>query len=236
MRRARFGPFGVASLGVASLVGLAATGGCGRFAGEDPADAGAEASLVDGATVDGAPPGVDGSPGDAGSHDADGDAGTKKLVVFVTVSSYSDVTTSAAADVKCAAEAAGRLPGKFVAWFPETGIPREPAVTRLVDSMGKPVDGPWFRPDGARVAASREALTLTAAVPLENPISINAAGTLATGNAWTGMRADGGIGTLCPDSNPTKGLVSATGPDWTETSVFTATCGSSFGLYCFQVE
>lgn len=220
---------------VLAIAAIAATGACGRFASEETADAAADAPPgVDGATDDASPPGVDSGTGDAGADAAD--AAPAKLVVFVTVSSYSDVTTSAAADVKCAAEAAGRLPGKFVAWYPGTEVPALPALERLVDSGGKPVDGPWFRPDGARVAASRDALTNTAATPLEHPISINAAGGAATGNAWTGTRADGGVGTLCPGTNPTKGLVSAVGPGWTETDAFVAACGNSFGLYCFQVE
>lgn len=37
------------------------------------------------------------------------------------------------------------------------------------------------------------------------------------GSVWTGTRADGGTGK-------------------TDCSVYTATCGSSLALYCFQVE
>lgn len=129
----------------------------------------------------------------------------------------------------------GPAPRRLRGVVPET-VPATAAVDRLVDSHGVPVDGPWFRPDGQRVAASREALTSTAVKPLENPIAINAAGGPATGSVWTGVLADGGTGALCPGLNPTKGLASAVGPGWTDFQGFTASCGSSLALYCFQVE
>ena len=221
-----------------SVAMMAATEACSSFGSGDVADASVPDSSVEGGGDALVPPSVDAASandsGDAGDHDRDAASG--RLVVFVTVSTFSDVTTAAAADTKCRGEAAGRLPGTFVAWFPEATLPATSAVDRLVTSKGVTVDGPWVRPDGKRVAASRAALTGTALKPLENPISIDAAGAAATGSVWTGTLADGGTGTVCPGLNPTKGSVTAVGAGWTDFSAFTATCGSSLALYCFQVE
>src|SRR5690606_1839041 len=70
--------------------------------------------------------------------------------VFVTGVGYADITTAASADAKCQAEAAGRLAGTFIAWFPDGTVP---AASRFV-AGGVEVEGPWFRGDKKRVAAS----------------------------------------------------------------------------------
>jgi hypothetical protein len=197
-------------------------------AGEDAA---ARDGAADAASSDAEPPAehdanvLDASlPLDAGGH----------LVAFVTLSGYADVTTTAAADAKCAAEAAGRLPGRFVAWASEPGAP---APSRLVDRQGKPVDGPWFRLDGARVVATRAALSNTASKPLESAISVNPVNGVTAGAVWTGTLADGGVGKLCgAAAQPTTGIASMTGPGWTEQTSFAATCGASLLVYCFQVD
>jgi hypothetical protein len=224
-------------LAIAVALVVAATGACNSFSDATP-----DGGMPPGPSVDGgadapsAPPSDGGLESDAADSGADAtDAAKPRLVVFITVSSFSDVTTAASADTKCKGEATGRVPGTFVAWYPSSS-PKTAAADRLVDSMNHPVDGPWFRLDGLRVAASRAALTNTALTPLENAITINAAGAPASGSVWTGTFADGGAGIVCPGINPTKGLSAAIGPEWTNTQAFTATCGSSLALYCFQVE
>ncbi len=218
------------------VAGAFVLGACGTFS-ESPAadDAGAtDAGGADGAAIDApadAPSAADGAAADAGVD------GGRNLIVFVTGSSYANVKSVAEADTRCNAEAEGRLPGKFVAWFSDTSVvPQTPAAERLITSKNVPVDGPWYRVDGKRVVASRAALSETATTPLENPIDVSASGTHRTGSAWTATYADGGVGQLCSEANPTKGLVTATDTRWTEQADFTATCPSALSLYCFQVE
>ncbi len=138
------------------------------------------------------------------------------------------------ADVKCQAEASGRLPGRFVAWFSSVAAP---APSRLVDATGQPVNGPWFRVDGMRIVASRSALVGTASTPLENPINLSASRVKSGGGVWTGTRSDGSVGTLCPTgATPTTGIAADVGPTWTDQKVFDAKCGDTLLLYCFQVD
>ena len=212
-----------------ALVASLALGACGTFGDGDP-PAASDAGTSDAAAVDGGPP-VDAAPAVDGAVDAS----SGKLVGFVTSSSYENVATPYDADAKCRAEADGRLPGKFVAWF-SAFDPPTPAPARLVTSKNVAVDGPWYRVDGKRVVADRAALSEAAKTPLENPIDQTATGAPKTGSAWTATRADGGAGQICSDADPTKGLVTATDARWTEEGDFTAGCSSSLSLYCFQVE
>lgn len=178
----------------------------------------------------------DADPSDARARDTGAsDAGPPRLVAFVTAVGYADITTVASADTKCRAEAEGRLTGTFVAWF-SSAVAAAPS--RLVDSKGMPVDGPWFRVDGLRIAATRSALLATSSVPLENALTLTATGKVMGGAVWTGTHADGAIGSLCPaGANPTTGAANQVGPAWTEQTFFTATCANtSLALYCFQVE
>lgn len=169
---------------------------------------------------------------DASATDAGGSNGG--LVVFLTLLGYADVVNGAGADTKCNAEAQGRRSGRFVAWYSD---PTVSALDRLVDTHGARVQGPWFRIDGKRVVASRDALVNTAVTPLENPIDITITGTLQTGGVWTATRADGKRGTGCPSGvNPTSGDSESVDHSWTEQSFFTTTCGTVLSLYCFQVE
>lgn len=193
-------------------------------------DASNEASTPPG---EGGPPATPdgGEPDDAGDDRLDG--GTR-LFAFVTINSFVDVKTAAEADTKCMGEAAGRLPGKFIAWFPNGTTT---AIQRLVSPTGQPLSGPWFRPDRKRIVAGRSALASTAMVPLENPIAIDAAGKDVGASAvWTGTFADGTNGNVCPSSDPTKGTANATDSKWTNQTAFVATCNSSLHLYCFQIE
>jgi hypothetical protein len=198
-----------------------ATDGNADAAGPDAG--GAETGVVDAALADAAGP-------DAGTPP---DGGSTRLLAFVTGIGYADVTTTASADAKCRAEADGRLPGKFVAWFSSSA---EPAPMRLVNSKGVPVDGPWFRFDGARIAASRAALSNTNNIPLDNAIKLTATGKLMGGGVWTGTTALGATGNLCPLDSPTTGVADQVGAPWTEQTFFVATCGSTLLVYCFQVE
>jgi len=201
---------------------LLAAAACTSFSAPD--------SPSDGGAVDGA------APLDASTIDAsDGPLAEGVLRVFATSVGYADITSAANADTKCAAEALGRLPGTFVAWYPDPLMNRS-AASRLVTTRGIAVDGPWYRVDGKRVAANRGALSNTSAVPLENPIDVNASGVQGGGGVWTGTFADGGIGVTCSAPNPTTGNASSVNASWTTQTAFSATCGTSLRLYCFQVE
>jgi hypothetical protein len=192
------------------------------------------------------PPSEDAASPTDGSQDGAQDAGPTvdapfddrpaavRLVAFVTSIGFSDVTTTAAADTKCQAEAAGRVPGKFVAWYSSI-LAAAPA--RLVDSRGQNVDGPWYRIDGRPIVATRAALLNTETVPLENPINVTAVGKPMTGAVLTGTHADGSMGAVCPGvTPPTTGVPTEVGRGWTDQSFFTAGCTNSLALYCFQVE
>lgn len=185
-------------------------------------------------------------PGDAAaSTPADGaqpaedarvveDAAGRGLVAFVTLLGATPPTTLAEADTRCTTDAAGRLSGKFVAWFSDNTTA---APAHLVDGQGRAVDGPWYRVDGARIVANRAALSNAAAVPLENAINVTAAGTTSSAPVWTATRADGTIGVRCPDgTNPTAGLAGNTDVQWTEQKAFATSCSDHLSLYCFQVE
>jgi hypothetical protein len=212
------------------LLGAAA---CTSFTAPDSAPDG---GTLDGATqTDGAPFDASVPSDDVGTNPVDQNVPPGALRVFVTSVGYADVTTAASADAKCVAEAAGRLPGKFVAWYPDSPNNRS-APQRLVNTNGSAVDGPWYRVDGKRVAANRAALSNASTVALEHAIDVTAAGTTNGGGVWTGTLADGGIGTLCPGTNPTTGNAASVDASWTTQSFFTAMCGTSLGLYGFQVE
>lgn len=220
---------------LAAIVATSAVVACSSFSSSDPT----LEPLVEGGTVGEGGEVVDGGPPSEASVvdvvvvDAGAEAGQLQLRAFVTTVGYADITTSASADAKCSAEASGRFAGKFVAWLSAEGVS---APARLVDQSNHPVDGPWYRLDGKRIVANRAALSNTSMVPLENPIDINAAGVKATPSVWTGTKADGSAGAICPAPSPIAGTAGQTGPMWTEQKFFTAACGSSLGLYCFQVE
>jgi hypothetical protein len=176
---------------------------------------------------------LDASLGDAGDGALIPVDGGGKLIAFVTAIGYPDAITPTLADVKCQSEAKQRLPGKFVAWFSSTTTP---APARLVTTQGTLVDGPWYRVDGARIAASRAALLDATNVPLENPITRTATNDPSTASVWTATLADGGYGSACPGSNPTSGTASKVDAGWTDQKQFAPNCGSALSLYCFQVE
>jgi hypothetical protein len=206
--------------------------GCGAFSSSSDAPA-VTPPIESGADV-GAPPGADASPvSDAGTDsnvaDAGADAATH-LVAFVTAATYPNITTATIADTKCNEAASGVLPGRFRAWFstPTTG-----ALARLT---GLGLDGPWYRPDGARIVANAAALGNADVVPLENPIRIDASGAVQAGNAWTGTFANGAPGVLCPNVDPTKGDITKIDGQWTRLEAFVALCTTGFRLYCFQIE
>ncbi len=215
-----------------AALGLAALAACANDAfgtAGGHADGGADATTEGSADAAGDP---DGATGDAPtSPDAGG-----KLVAFTTSGGYNAVNPSYA-DIVCANEAEGRLPGRFVAWFSgSSGGPIQPAIARLVDSKGVPVQGPWYRVDGKRVVASRAALLAAADVPFENDLGLSATGKPVSGGVWTGTLADGGVGTLCSNAAPTSGVANSADAAWTDQHFFTATCGGTLSVYCFQVE
>ena len=190
--------------GTALAFVLVAASACDSFSATDVTDdADASAGAGDGASptdaADGAaPPDVTPAEQDGSS---DPDAGGP-LIAFVTMVGYADITSPASADTRCVAEAAGRLPGKFVAWFSSS---LAPAPSRLVDTKGAPVEGPWFRPDGKRIVASRAALLNTMNVPLDNPITVTAIGETVNASTWTATLPDGSPGIGCPGVTPTTG-------------------------------
>lgn len=235
----RRGRVALAALLLASAL-LGAAQGCSDFseAAPLPLDAGDDVSDRDDAldgradrALDDADVGQDAADRDGGPNDTE-DAG-RHLIAFVTSNSFSDVTSSIPADTKCRGEAEGRLPGRFVAWYSD---PSKPAISRLVDSNGVPVQGPWYRVDGKRIVASRSALVQATSTPLENAISVTAANKPSAAAVWTATKSDGTFGAQCPASAPTSGLAASTDGAWTEQTKFMATCGSSLALYCFQVE
>lgn len=230
---------GAARLAAITAAALAASVlACSSFSGDTPApveDAGPV--VVDDAGVSEAAPPLDAEV-DVLVPDVlvPGDGGVPKLLVFVTSGGFSDVRTPAGADTKCTLEAAGRLSGKFVAWYSGLG---KSAIDRLVTPGGVAVDGPWYRPDGSRVVSSRLALGKAATTPLEHPISQTLTGTPMSGGVWTGTLANGTPGSTCPVASggmPTKGIASAVDAGWTDSDVFGASCTDSLALYCFQVE
>lgn len=218
---------------VLAISAIVTASACGSFSsGDSEIDAGAGLPEA-GTSADGAA-NVDASPPIDATPPIDGNVPSSALKVFVTGVGYADILTAANADTKCTSEAAGRLPGTFVAWYPGGNGVSAPA--RLVNSKAQPVDGPWFRVDGKKVATNRAALTNTENAPLESAISLTAAGETRGGGVWTGTLPDGGVGATCPMIAPTTGDADQTGPAWTQQTFFTATCGSSLALYCFQVE
>jgi hypothetical protein len=214
-------------IATAGLAGVALAS-CGRFDASDPSPVVDEASAPSEASSDASS--VPDAPAPDAADPADAATG---LIAFVTSVGYADVVSAVTADTKCVAEADGRLPGKFVAWF---STPSVPAPARLVNAKGAPLDGPWFRVDGRRIAASRSALVSAVQTPLENAITLTATGKTMGGGVWTGTRADGGTGILCPLPTPTTGSAGDVGVAWTEQSYFTAHCGDSLAVYCFQVQ
>lgn len=200
--------------GASSEAGPAAEGGS---ADGGSADGEADATALDGAVLD------------AGGPDAGG------YIVFITSVGYADITTAASADAKCTAEAAGRLPDdkKFKAWFPNGNTA---APDRLFPGAAGKAKGPWFRVDGKRVASTAASFLTTGAVPLEAPIVVTAANKMVGDvPTWTGTLADGGVGTVCPQAPPTRGSAASRNGRWTDSDAgFTASCGTSFAVYCFQ--
>jgi hypothetical protein len=218
---------------MASVGLLVAATSCTSFSTDAEPDGGvgSDAAVAETSSPppDGDLPG-DAAPTEGGDPDGGADA-SSKLIVFVTAIGYS-VTTAAAADTICAAEAKGRLPGTFRGWFPDGS---KTAPERIFGTSPQP-RGPWFRPDLVEVAATQLAFVKADATPLLAPISVTA--TLETRNVstWTGTRADGTRGIVCPQTVPTKGSSTSVGGAWTDDpGSFTANCGSSLSLYCFQV-
>ncbi|MDB4944183.1 MAG: hypothetical protein JWP97_3717 [Labilithrix sp.] len=221
-----------------AIIAVGAVSACASFSAVDgPADASdldarpLDAGDLDVATGDG--------PSDAEDIDArvPPDGSAPKLLAFVTAGGFGDVTTVAAADTKCKLEAAGRAAGRFVAWYSSATAA---APDRLRNGAGALVDGPWYRPDGKRVVATRLGLTQTKEKPLENPINVTLLNTTMGGGVWTGTRADGSRGTMCPvppgGTPPTTGTSASVDGGWTDQTFFTASCGASLPLYCLQVE
>lgn len=138
------------------------------------------------------------------------------------------------ADVVCQDQAAAAglpEPGSFVAWLSDTGVDARDRLT---------IDGPWYRADGVRVAASKAALTDG---NIDSAISYVASGAhlSAADRVWTGT-FDGG--TKSSDTcnswfsfdggfDGRVGSTDDTGYSWTNSSAFTSTCNNAGRWYCF---
>ncbi len=135
-----------------------------------------------------------------------------------------------AGDTICAnrATAAG-LQGTFRAWLSADSTS---APSRFTS------DGPWVRPDGILVAASKAELP----GGIRSPINVDEFGNYhGQESAWTGTSIDGspsvrtcGAWTLLGDATSVglQGIVCDTGSDWTEQ--FNWGCASPARLYCFE--
>jgi hypothetical protein len=140
-------------------------------------------------------------------------------------------TSLQAADAICTAEAAsGGLarPNTFKAWLSSS---RGNARSRFFH------DGPLFRPDGVRVAASLDAL---ANGTIEAPIQLEASGAPTVYDAvWTGTTADGETDIACDDWRSAgtdiggiEGLASAADGGWTDFDNITACANAYLHIYC----
>lgn len=136
-----------------------------------------------------------------------------------------------AGDAICRSEAiAAGLPlaGSFKAWLSTSAIAAR-------DRFG--FDGPWYRVDGVRVAASISEMVDGI---LDAPIQMTAAGAeLDRDSVWTGSNADGtSSGSNCGDWGATAGsgeigMTSAADMRWSESVLFDMGCAADLPrLYC----
>lgn len=156
-------------------------------------------------------------------------------LVFVRSGGTSgNLTGVEGADVSCQDQAAAAgLPGadSFVAWLSDTGTDAKNRLT---------IDGPWYRADGVRVAASKAALIDG---NIDSAISYIASGAhlSAADRVWTGT-FDGG--TKSPDTcnswfsfdsnlDGRVGSTDDTGYSWTNSSAFDSSCNNAGRWYCF---
>jgi hypothetical protein len=164
--------------------------------------------------------------------------GSKK--VFVTSTTHKgNLGGLTGADQKCQTRAtAGGLanPSKFKAWLSDLTINAGDHITS---------DGPWYRPDGIKVASNKAALTASSSTHLFTAISQNETGAYTTNQyllAWTGTGDNGvGIGDRCNDwGNGTAGYTGqigyATLSDNNWTTVTSVNCNELHPLYCFEDE
>lgn len=162
--------------------------------------------------------------------------GSKK--VFVTSTTYNgNLGGLTGADSICQTRAAaGSLanPTKFRAWLSTDAV-------NVIDRITS--DGPWYRPDGVKVAANKAALTNTANTPLLTAISQTETGAYITyqyQKVWTST-GDNGAGfaddctTWSSNSSGVNGRVgyaNISDSGWTHVASYS--CNNTYALYCFE--
>ncbi|HEX7663876.1 MAG TPA: hypothetical protein VF407_05175, partial [Polyangiaceae bacterium] len=130
---------------------------------------------------------------------------------------------------------ANGLSGKYHAWLSSTG------ANAKAYFQGIGMNGPWYRADGAELAADLGELTTTGA---RTQIEMGPDGGILplyslSDSIWTGTQLDGGIATNCTDFKTiSAATTSANGrplfrrSQWTNGNNFQ--CSSPSGLYCFE--
>lgn len=237
------------------LIGACAMlAGCNLLSGAADLVTGPDQATVAGdieAGLDGSrDPDSDTAVGPDGSRDAEGanDGGTLPIpdsssdamdaspprpdggrFVFVT-STQSDGNLGgvAVADQSCTMVAASAgLGGVWIAWV---GTPASAPSLRLTSA------GPWYLVTGARVAASKAALTGFA--PIDRPIDRDEQGVQRINSAvWTGG-GFGGFGDCTSWTSAGAAMMGGTGntqfatPEWRQFG--TAACNTTHRLYCFE--
>ena len=148
------------------------------------------------------------------------------------LSGVSGITGLAAGDTICqllAGNAGLANPNNFIAWLSSSTTDAKDRVTG---------NGPWHRPDGTLVAASKGELL----VNLQAGIAQDETGAYENWHwdAWTGTTANGTkSANLCGDWNSTSGngewgMVGYGNRNWTQPSAFNYNCGNGFRLYCLE--
>jgi hypothetical protein len=138
------------------------------------------------------------------------------------------------ADAICASRAqAGGLANaaRFKAWLSDGSTGAEDRITS---------DGPWVRPDGVRIAASRADLAAgTLLAPLDvTEASAYVPGNALDGSAWTGTAVGGkSSGATCEGwTSPSGGSIGTASlvDDVRWSASVDASCSSAFALYCLE--
>lgn len=177
-------------------------------------------------------------PRDAGTEDADADAGARDKLVFVTSDAWNGILGGlSGADTRCVAAAdRAALGGEWVAWISAEG---QDAIARIEH------DGPYVRVDGARVVRNKAQL---ASGILAVGIELTESGETVRDNrlVWTGTLEDGKQSARCNDWSTNNSIAfGAIGATNRRDRAWTDNGGPGFGfrnwgcqtkarLYCFE--